>query len=47
MSHESDRDQLTRWAGDGGDEGLATYRATKNAASIDGLPALDAAVDPA
>ena len=47
MSHESDRDLLTRWAGNRGDEGLATYRATKNAASIDGLPALDAAVDPA
>lgn len=41
MSHESDRDLLTRWAGNRGEEGLATYRATKNAASIDGLPALD------
>jgi hypothetical protein len=41
MSHEGDRDLLTRWADNRGDEGLATYRATKNAASIDGLPALD------
>ena len=41
MSHEGDRDLLTRWADNRGDEGLATYRATKNATSIDGLPALD------
>ena len=40
MSHEGDRDLLTRWAENRGDEGLATYRATKNATSIDGLPAL-------
>ncbi|GGM92156.1 pyridoxamine 5'-phosphate oxidase [Terrabacter tumescens] len=42
MTHDGDRDLLTRWADNRGDEGLATYRATKNAASIDGLPALDA-----
>ena len=46
MSHESDRDLLTRWAGNRGDEGLATYRATKNATSIDGLPALDPTATP-
>ena len=44
MSHEGDRDLLTRWAGNRGDEGLATYRAEKNATSIDGLPALDPAM---
>lgn len=42
MSHDGDRDLLTRWAGNRGEEGLATYRATKNATSIDDLPALDA-----
>jgi hypothetical protein len=41
MTHDGDRDLLTRWADNRGEEGLATYRATKNAASIDGLPALD------
>ena len=46
MSHESDRDLLTRWTGNRGDEGLATYRATKNATSIDGLPALDPTATP-
>ena len=34
-----DRDQLTRWAVSKGDDGVADYRATHNAASIDGLPA--------
>lgn len=43
MTHEDDRDLLTRWADNRGEEGLATYRATKNATSIDGLPALDPA----
>ena len=43
MTHDGDRDLLTRWAGNRGEEGLASYRATKNAASIDGLPALDVA----
>jgi hypothetical protein len=41
MSHEGDRDLLTRWSENRGDDGLAAYRVTKNAASIDGLPALD------
>lgn len=41
MSHEGDRDLLTRWADNRGEEGLTAYRATKNATSIDGLPALD------
>jgi hypothetical protein len=36
----ADRDILDRWAVAKGEEGLAEYRATKNAASIDGLPAL-------
>ena len=43
MTHDGDRDLLTRWADNRGDEGLATYRAAKNATSIDGLPALDPA----
>jgi Pyridoxamine 5'-phosphate oxidase len=40
MSFEADRDQLVRWAENRGDEGIATYQATRNAVSIDGLPAL-------
>lgn len=40
MAFERDRDQLVRWADKRGDEGLAAYRAGKNAVSIDGLPAL-------
>ncbi len=43
MMHDGDRDLLTRWADNRGDDGLATYRAVKNATSIDGLPALDVA----
>lgn len=35
-----DRSQLTAWAERKGPEGLATYRATKNAESLDGLPGL-------
>jgi Pyridoxamine 5'-phosphate oxidase len=35
-----DRDLLDSWADNRGDEGLAAYRETRNAASIDGLPAL-------
>ena len=34
----ADRDILDRWATAKGEEGLAEYRATKNAASLDGLP---------
>ena len=40
MSHDGDRDLLTSWAGHRGEAGLETYRAQKNATSIDGLPAL-------
>ncbi len=40
MDHQGDRDLLTRWADNRGDERLATYRTTRNARSIDGLPAL-------
>lgn len=43
MTHDGDRDLLTRWADNRGDDGLTAYRATKNATSIDGLPALDLA----
>ena len=39
LSHE--RDVLARWAEKNTPEGLAQYRAEKNAQSIDGLPALD------
>lgn len=42
MSFEGDRPELERWARRKGDDGLAAYRADKNAASIDGLPGLDA-----
>jgi hypothetical protein len=41
MTHDGDRDLLTRWADNRRDAGLTAYRATKNATSIDGLPALD------
>ena len=40
MAHEGDRDLLTSWATHRGEAGLETYRAQKNATSIDGLPAL-------
>ena len=39
MSFERDRDQLVKWARNRGEDGLAEYRATRNATSIDGLPA--------
>ena len=39
MSFDAERDQLTRWAANRGPEGLAAYRAERNARSIDGLPA--------
>jgi hypothetical protein len=35
------RTKLDRWATRQGDDGLAAYRAERNATSIDGLPALD------
>ena len=45
MTFAGERDQLVRWAGNRGDEGLAAYRAQKNAVSIDGLPALTPPAD--
>ena len=47
MDFRADRDQLDRWARKRGEEGLAAYRAERNAASIDGLPALSPAGPPA
>lgn len=43
MSFERDRSLLDQWAERKTDEDLVTYRATRNASSIDGLPALPAA----
>ncbi|WP_199430476.1 pyridoxamine 5'-phosphate oxidase family protein [Qaidamihabitans albus] len=40
MEHQGDRDLLTRRNARRGDDDLAEYWATKNARSIDGLPAL-------
>ena len=40
MEFRDHRDTLDRWAAAKGPEGLAQYRAEKNATSIDGLPAL-------
>ncbi|MFV0252407.1 MAG: pyridoxamine 5'-phosphate oxidase family protein [Beutenbergiaceae bacterium] len=45
MAFESDRDNAERWAQGlvrGGDHGLTRYKATKNTASLDGLPAWSA-----
>jgi len=39
MKFEKERDGLEKWAAARGNEGLAAYRAEKNARSIDGLPA--------
>ncbi len=39
-TYEGARDQLLTWAGRKGEDGLAAYQAERNAASIDGLPAL-------
>lgn len=39
MALQSQRDQLTAWAEKKGEDALAEYRQTKNARSIDGLPA--------
>ena len=41
MRYEGERSRLNEWAEAKGPEGLIEYRATKNATSIDGLPALD------
>jgi len=46
MDFRGERDQLERWALKRGEEGLAAYRAERNAASIDGLPALSPEVAP-
>lgn len=43
MSHQADRGQLAYWADRKGPDGLRDYRRTRNATSIDGLPALDPA----
>ena len=40
LDYHQDRDTLDRWAQAKGPEGLASYRAEKNARSLDGLPAL-------
>ncbi len=40
MRFEGHRDLLTAWAEKKGQDGLAEYRAKKNAMSIDGLPAM-------
>lgn len=47
MTHEADRDLLTRWASNRGPDGLQAYRAAKNATSVDGLPALAPSTEPA
>lgn len=39
MSFVEERRRLEEWAEKKGDDGLATYRADKNAVSLDGLPA--------
>jgi hypothetical protein len=41
MTLDGDRTQLVRWARTKGEAGLEEYRRTRNARSIDGLPALD------
>lgn len=40
MRYEDDRPELLRWAAGKGDAGIAEYQATRNVASIDGLPGL-------
>lgn len=42
MAYERDRDRLDQWADARDDAALEEYRATKNVASIDGLPGLAA-----
>ena len=39
-TYEGDRSKLVEWAEHRGPDGVAAYRAEKNATSIDGLPAL-------
>jgi hypothetical protein len=40
MTQEGDRDLLTSWSVNRGEDGLRTYREKNNAVSIDGLPSL-------
>lgn len=47
MEFVADRDIMRPWAEKKGEDGLVAYRAEKNARSLDGLPALDPAPDPA
>lgn len=42
-AYEGDRTRMREWAEHRGPEGVAEYQATRNATSIDGLPALAAA----
>jgi predicted pyridoxine 5'-phosphate oxidase superfamily flavin-nucleotide-binding protein len=42
MTYAGSRTELVDWAQKKGEDGLRKYRAEKNAASIDGLPGLDA-----
>jgi hypothetical protein len=46
LSYEGERDQLDAWADSLGEEGLAGYRARRNAVSLDGLPGLSPAPPP-
>lgn len=41
MTMEADREQLVKWARKKGEDGLEEYRRSRNARSIDGLPALE------
>lgn len=41
LRHQADRSALDEWAARKGPEGIAAYQAERNAASIDGLPALE------
>jgi hypothetical protein len=45
LEHVGDRDLLTQWSGRKTDAELAAYRATRNAVSVDGLPALGERID--
>ena len=47
MDYREERPTLQQWAARKGDDGLREYWAEKNAASIDGLPALDPQWQPA
>jgi hypothetical protein len=42
MTYERDRDHVHKWAAGKGPEGIAEYKATVNAVSLDGLPGLAA-----